>query len=191
MVFILATLPATGSLAGNTASPLPEAAMMKRLLLGPMRKFVPSGENQAIPKANLSDESGKSLSLADWRGRMVLVNLWATWCTPCRQEMRSLDNLQARLGGKDFDVIALNTDAGDATKIKTFYERFGVKHLATYLDSEKSAFKALRALGTPTSILIDCYGRELGRLAGAARWDSDEAVLLIRAMKRHTGCGGK
>ncbi|PLX44253.1 MAG: hypothetical protein C0605_02740 [Hyphomicrobiales bacterium] len=179
---IIAPAPA---LAG---SPLPDAAMMARLTRGQMAKFRPAALPLNIPRAEFGAPDGKPRSLADWRGRMVLVNLWATWCAPCRREMRSLDNLQARLGGDGFEVIALNTDVDDATKIKAFYQRFGVRHLAAYLDSGKGAYHSLGAVGTPTNILIDCKGRELGRLSGAARWDSDEAVLLIRALMRQSGC---
>lgn len=185
-LLLLCAPPAHAGTAG--AAPLPDAAMMQRLLRKDMRKFKPTAPTAAAPAARFTDAAGAARTLADWRGRMVLVNLWATWCAPCRREMRSLDNLQARLGGKDFDVLALNTDADDATKVKAFYQRFGVKELATYLDPGKAAYKALGAVGTPTNILIDCHGRELGRLEGAARWDSDEAVLLIRALMRQTGC---
>lgn len=184
---------AAGTVSGEAArdgaaSALPAPAVMKRLLRGPMRKFAPASGQPGVPAASFTDGQGKVKTLADWRGTMVLVNLWATWCAPCRREMRSLDNLQARLGGRDFEVIALNTDVREATKIKAFNSRFGIRHLATYLDPDKKAYLGLGAVGTPTNILIDCHGRELGRLAGAAQWDSDEAVLLIRALMRQTEC---
>ncbi len=134
----------------------------------------------AAPQISFSDGAGTSLSLEDFRGRVVLVNLWATWCAPCVREMPSLDRLQARLGGADFQVVALSIDRDGAAAIEPFYAAHGISHLPVYVDPRGAAPRALRALGLPTSVLIDRDGRLLARYEGAAEWDSPEAVALIQ-----------
>mgnify|MGYP003499215059 CR=1 FL=1 len=121
----------------------------------------------------------------EWRGKTVLVNLWATWCVPCRKEMPALDNLQAKLGGKDFEVVAINIDTRDAEKPKAFLKDIGVKKLGYYADASAKTFQDLkavgRAFGMPTTLLIDRNGCEIGSVAGPAEWASDDAVKLIKA----------
>lgn len=129
---------------------------------------------------------GKKLSLADFRGRNVLLNLWATWCAPCRAEMPALDKLQAKLGGADFEVVAVNIDTSRLDRPQAFLEAAGVKSLTRYADSSADAFETLKvagkALGLPTSLLIGPDGCELAVMAGPAQWDSPDAVKLVTAM---------
>jgi thiol-disulfide isomerase/thioredoxin len=129
---------------------------------------------------------GKKLTLADFKGRNVLLNLWATWCVPCRSEMPALDRLQAKLGGSDFEVVAVNIDTSRLERPKAFLNDAGVKNLGFYADSTADSFEALRvagkALGLPTSLLIGPDGCELAVMAGAARWDSDDAAKVVAAM---------
>ena len=117
----------------------------------------------------------------------MLLNLWATWCVPCRAEMPALDRLQARLGGADFEVVAVNVDTARLERPKAFLDEIGVKSLDRYADSSGDSFEALRlagkALGLPTSLLIGKDGCELGVAAGPAKWDSDDALRLIEALK--------
>ena len=131
------------------------------------------------------DPTGAPRKLSDFHGRTVLFNLWATWCAPCRAEMPALDRLQARLGGSDFAVVALNIDTARLDRPKAFLAEIGVKNLAYYADSSADSFEALRAagktLGLPTSFLIDSRGCELSIIAGPAKWDSDDALNAIRA----------
>ena len=138
-----------------------------------------------IPDLTFSDAAGKQLSLADWRGKTVLLNLWATWCVPCRQEMPTLDALQAKLGGPNFQVVAVNIDTRDPDKPKAFLREIGVNHLAFYADASAKSFQELksigRALGLPTTVLVDPHGCEIGSIAGPAEWSSPEAVKLIEA----------
>jgi thiol-disulfide isomerase/thioredoxin len=117
--------------------------------------------------------------LADFRGRVVLLNLWATWCVPCRQEMPTLDRLQARLGGPDFQVIALSIDRTGAPAVRAFYEEIGVRHLPLFLDTTGNAVRQLNAPGLPTTLLLDRAGREIGRFVGPAEWDSPAIVETI------------
>ena len=138
-----------------------------------------------IPDLTFSDAAGKQLSLADWRGKTVLLNLWATWCVPCRQEMPTLDALQAKLGGPNFQVVAVNIDTRDPDKPNAFLREIGVNHLAFYADASAKSFQELksigRALGLPTTVLVDPHGCEIGSIAGPAEWSSPEAVKLIEA----------
>lgn len=142
--------------------------------------FAPADPPEPVPEIEFLDAEGDAMTLEDFRGRMVVLNLWATWCAPCRREMPSLDRLQARLGGDQLEVVALSQDRGDSLeKIREFYDEVGVRHLAIYRDPQASVARALRAPGLPTTIVIDADGREVGRVLGDAEWDSDAAVELL------------
>ncbi len=126
------------------------------------------------------DTNGRRRGLADYRGRVVLVNFWATWCAPCAREMPSLDRLAARLEGRPFALVALNLDRGGAVEAAPFLARLGLGHIALFLDPGGRAQRALNVRALPSSILFDAKGREVGRLGGPAEWDAPEAVALIR-----------
>jgi thiol-disulfide isomerase/thioredoxin len=138
-----------------------------------------------VPNLAFEDASGKKLSLASFRGRTVLLNLWATWCVPCRKEMPTLDALEGALGSKDFQVVAVNIDTRDPDKPKRFLKDIGISKLAYYADPSAKAFQDLkaigRAFGMPTTMLIDRQGCEIGTIAGPADWASPDAVKLIQA----------
>ena len=138
-----------------------------------------------IPDLAFQDSEGKTRKLSEWKGRTVLVNLWATWCVPCRKEMPALDKLQAPLGDKDFEVVAINIDTRDTENPKTFLKEAGLTTLAYFHDQKAKVFQDLksagRALGMPTSVLVDGAGCEIGTIAGPAEWASDDAVKLIKA----------
>jgi thiol-disulfide isomerase/thioredoxin len=135
---------------------------------------------------SFADADGKKLTLADFKGRNVLLNLWATWCVPCRAEMPALDRLQAKMGGADFQVVAVNIDTSRLDRPKAFLAEAGVKNLGHYADSSADSFEALKvagkALGLPTSLLIGSDGCELAVMAGPAQWDSGDAAKLVTAM---------
>ena len=138
-----------------------------------------------LPDLAFTDASGKPLTLEHWRGRTVLLNLWATWCVPCRKEMPALDALEQRLGGPNFEVVAVNIDTRDADKPKAWLKEVGVERLAYYADPSARAFQDLkavgRAFGMPTTLLIDPKGCEIGTIAGPAEWASEDAIKLINA----------
>ena len=133
------------------------------------------------------DGDGKPVDLAAFKGRAVLLNLWATWCVPCRAEMPALDRLQAKAGSNAFQVVAVNVDTARLDKPKAFLDAIGVKNLTRYADPKGDSFEALRlagkALGLPTSLLIDANGCEMGVVAGPANWDGEDALKLIGALK--------
>lgn len=132
-----------------------------------------------------SDDQGKATSLAAFRGRVVLLNIWATWCAPCREEMPTLDRLQAALGGPDFEVVALSIDEGGMRVVQQFFTDAGIKHLRPYLDTAREAMPTLGVAVVPLTLLIDRAGREAGRKLGPARWDSQEMAALIRGHIAH------
>ena len=133
-----------------------------------------------VPEVRFADGVGRPRALSEFRGKVVLLNLWATWCAPCRREMPTLDRLQAMLGGDDFQVLALAVDRGGIEKVSAFLEELGLRHLEAYVDPSTRAMRALGAFGLPTTLLIDEAGNEIGRLVGPAEWDSAEALALIR-----------
>jgi thiol-disulfide isomerase/thioredoxin len=138
-----------------------------------------------VPNLAFQDATGKPMTLENWRGRTVLVNLWATWCVPCRKEMPSLEALEKKLGGPNFEVVTVNIDTRDAEKPKAWLKDVGISGLAYYADPNAKTFQDLkavgRAFGMPTTILIDPQGCEIGTIAGPAEWASDDAVKLIEA----------
>lgn len=133
-----------------------------------------------VPEVRFLDRQGAARGLGDFLGRVVLLNLWATWCAPCRREMPTLDRLQVELGGEDFEVVALAVDRGGAAKVMAFLDEVGAPNLVPYIDATTRAMRALGAFGLPTTILIDRQGREIGRMIGPTEWDSPEAKALIR-----------
>lgn len=136
-----------------------------------------------LPELAFEDKDGRPLTLADFKGQAILLNIWATWCAPCREEMPTLDSLQAQLGGEHFEVVALSVDHAGIRVVEKFYQETDVQHLRKYIDTSTLATSALGIEGVPTTLLIDHDGREIGRLVGAAEWDSPAMVdLMTRAI---------
>ena len=131
------------------------------------------------------DGGGRELTLEDFRGRVVLLNMWATWCPPCREEMPTLDRLQASLGGTDFHVLPLSIDRAGLDPVRRFYDEIGIRHLDMYLADELRAMLAFGAVGLPTTILINREGQEIARLVGPAGWDSPQAVAQFQSVISH------
>lgn len=166
----------------ETTAPMPTVAPATSgnpLATGDMLTFVFAKTPQAIPEFKFEDGAGASRTLADFKGRVVLLNLWATWCAPCRKEMPALDRLQKELGGNHFEVVAMSVDRGGIPASKKFLDETKVSNLKLYVESTSKSVGTLRAAGLPTTILIDTEGREIGRLAGPAEWDSADAKRLI------------
>ncbi|WP_247894528.1 TlpA family protein disulfide reductase [Azospirillum sp. B510] len=144
-------------------------------------------EPKPMPPLSFVDAEGRRVDLADFKDRVILLNLWATWCGPCVKEMPSLDRLQAQLGGDAFQVVALSLDRGGRAAVEPFYRKTGVEHLTVFLDPASESMKALSLRGLPTTVLVDPEGRELGRVEGAVEWDAPEAVAFLR---QYLGRGG-
>jgi thiol-disulfide isomerase/thioredoxin len=152
---------------------------------GEVAALTPAARPLMVPDLVFKDATGTQRKLSDWRGRTVLLNLWATWCVPCRKEMPALDELQTKLGAKDFEVVAVNIDTRDLEKPKSWLKEAGISSLGYFSDEKAKVFQDLKligkAFGMPTSILIDASGCEVGTIAGPAEWASDDALKLVRA----------
>lgn len=145
------------------------------------RGFAVPETRTPVPNLTFRDGDGHARSLEDFRGRVVVLNLWATWCAPCREEMPTLDALQAKLGGADLEVVALSVDHKGPGAVRKFYQDIGVRHLALYIEQPSGqAFSALGIHGIPATLLIDREGREVGRRLGVADWAAPEMLELFR-----------
>lgn len=151
---------------------------------GEMSVFRTLDEVPAQPDIAYLGGGGEEILLADFRGKVILVNFWATWCGPCVEEMPALSRLQARLGGDDFDVVTISLDAS-VEDARGFYERMSLDNLPLIHDPSLASPNRVGALGLPMSILYDRLGNEIGRVPAPAEWDSDEAIALIRAAMRN------
>jgi thiol-disulfide isomerase/thioredoxin len=190
----LAGVYGIGRLTGNagtdpacTAS-VETARRMAPLIHGEVAAVSVANAPKSLPPLAFRDSSGAEKSLADWRGRSVLLNLWATWCVPCRKEMPALDALQGKLGGSDFEVVSINIDTRDTEKTKDWLRNVGINTLAYYADNSAKVFQDLKAagkaFGMPTTLIVDRNGCELATLAGPAEWASEDALKLVTAALR-------
>lgn len=163
------------------AKPLPSGPGRNDLSVGQMAAFVFKKAPEEIAEHPFLDGQAKSRSLKEWRGKVVLLNLWATWCAPCRKEMPSLDRLQGEFGSDKFEVVAVSADKTGVEGARKFLDQIKVTKLGVYADPSVRIHSGLKAIGMPATLLLDAEGREIGRLVGPAEWDSDEAKALIRA----------
>ena len=158
---------------------------LKPLARGEVAAVNVPDQSLKLPDLAFHDSNGQQKSLHDWRGRTVLLNLWATWCVPCRKEMPALDTLQQKAGGADFQVVTVNIDTRNLDKPKAWLNEVGISHLEYYADPSAKIFQDLkaigRAFGMPTTLLIDPNGCELGSIAGPAEWASEDALRLVKA----------
>lgn len=141
--------------------------------------FVMHESPQPLPVVGFEGEAGETLTLADFRGKTLLLNIWATWCVPCRKEMPTLDALQAELGGADFQVVPLSIDRAGQGVVREFFDEIGIQHLGLYIDASMQASFDLATVGLPTTLLIDAEGRELGRFIGPTEWDAPEMIARL------------
>ncbi|UXU75063.1 MULTISPECIES: TlpA disulfide reductase family protein [unclassified Paracoccus (in: a-proteobacteria)] len=146
---------------------------------GGLSRLVP-GDPAPVPEIAFTDPQGGRHSLADYRGKVVLLNFWATWCAPCREEMPALDRLQAEMRGDDFEVVAIASGHNPPPAIDKFLTEAGVSHLPVLLDPRQELARAMGVMGMPVTVLIDREGQEIARLMGGADWSSDAALTLIR-----------
>lgn len=134
-----------------------------------------------MPSLAFKDGEGRERTLADFRGRMIVLNVWATWCAPCRKEMPTLDRLEGALGGPQFEVVALSINRAGLGAVRKFFDEIGVKRLDLFIDERGRTLSELGAYGLPTTLLVDPKGLELGRLVGPAEWDSNEMIAFLRS----------
>ena len=143
----------------------------------------PVSEPKQFSALTFNDGDAKPISLAAFKGKTILLNLWATWCVPCRAEMPALDALQAQSGSGEFEVVAVNVDNDGAEKAKAFLEQVQIKSLKSYGDPTMGLFNNLKreglALGLPVSLLIGPDGCLLSAMNGPAAWGGTDAKKLI------------
>jgi thiol-disulfide isomerase/thioredoxin len=165
------TAPATPSTGG----------VSKDLAKGALAAFLIHPAPKPLPDLQFQDGAGKPLKLSDWKGRVALVNLWATWCAPCRKEMPDLSRLEKELGSDQFEVVAISVDRKGAEASSAFLKETGADNLKLYVEPTTKIVNDLQSAGLPATLLIDRQGRELGRILGPADWASPEAQALITA----------
>lgn len=163
------------------------AAGIDSYLALPQRESAPRGPSfsaemkpKPLPEIQFQDGAGRARSLTDFRGKVVLLNIWATWCAPCREEMPALDRLQAKLGGPGFEVVALSIDQQGPQVVRKFFDELGVNGLELYIDMSTQAGFRLASIGLPTTVIIDRKGREIGRRVGPVEWDAPKMVEELR-----------
>lgn len=146
------------------------------------KNFIMHQTPKPVVAIGFADDQGRTRTLADFKGKVVVLNIWATWCVPCRKEMSSLDRLQTALGGPDFAVVPVSIDRGGLAVVSKFYAETGVSHLAKYLAVSGNAVRELGIVGVPATLIIDRAGNEVGRVIGPAEWDAPEVISLLRSL---------
>lgn len=153
----------------------------QKLATGELAAFLYNAQPMELPKVDFLGPQNQNMDLSQFKGKTILLNLWATWCGPCRHEMPTLDELQAKLGSDKFEVVTLNVDRKAIEKAQAFFDEISIKHLQLYADPSTKAMRTLRARGLPMTMLINAQGKEVGRIFGPADWMSEEAINLIQA----------
>ena len=176
----------TGNMAGDACAAKSGAAKLVAASAGgDVAAMLAADPPQSLQSLAFNGPDGKPMTLADRTGKTLLVNLWATWCAPCRAEMPALDSLQQAKGGANFEVVAINVDTGDDAKPKKFLADIGVKTLAYYRDASMGAFNMLKeralALGLPVTLLVDPQGCLVAAMNGPANWSGPDAARLVDA----------
>jgi thiol-disulfide isomerase/thioredoxin len=158
---------------------------LQPLAKGELAAFAVPAAPKVAPEIAFTNPAGQPITLADLKGKVTLVNLWATWCVPCREEMPALDRLQAELGGSGFEVVAINVDTRNPDKPRTWLQDNNIRNLAYYSDPGGKLLQVLQrsghVVGLPTTLLVDATGCEVGLLKGPAAWASPDAFALVRA----------
>ena len=146
---------------------------------GDMKDFVLADPAKPVPEFAIADLAGTEVTLDAFKGKVVVLNLWATWCVPCIKEMPSLERLSDRMKDKGVAVLSVSQDRGGLKQVEPFLKKHTLKTLPIYLDPKGAVLKAIGGRGLPTTLVIDKEGREIGRLEGDAEWDGPHAVALI------------
>jgi len=192
---IYVTLAGQGNrgVAAECVSAKAEAAALDPQVGGELAAFTVAGQPEKLSELAFVAADGEPMSLGAFQGKVALINLWATWCAPCRREMPALDRLQAALGGDDFVVVPISIDTGDPERPAAFLEEIGAKNLPLYTDGTTRIFEELKAkslaVGLPVTLLLDRNGCRLGHINGPAEWDSEDGKRLIEAAINGAGGG--
>lgn len=153
---------------------------------GDMKKLSFHSEPKATSAKTFTAGDGSEATLADFQGKHILLNFWATWCAPCRKEMPMLAELQDEFGGDDFEVVTLATGRNPVPAIETFFEEIGVENLPMHRDPKQQIARDMGVLGLPITVILDPAGREVARLQGDAHWSDENAKALIKGLLART-----
>jgi thiol-disulfide isomerase/thioredoxin len=164
------------------AAAIPSLAGVKPdMARGAMERFKLTAQPKPLPDLEIQNADDKPMKLSDFKGKVVLLNFWATWCAPCVKEMPSLDRLQAEFPKDRFLIVPLSIDGPTKPKVAPFYRDQKLANLGIYFDKGRKTMQGLEVTLLPTSILVDAEGRELGRIEGDADWDMPESIALMKA----------
>ena len=177
-----ALLMSGGAPGAGADAPARDYAPLAANLEGDMKKLNFHAEPKAVSTGTFVTEGGGEATLAEYEGKYVLLNFWATWCAPCRKEMPMLSELQTEFGGDDFEVVTLATGRNAVPAIEEFFTEIGVENLPMHRDPNQRVARDMGVLGLPITVLIDPEGREVARLQGDAHWSSDSAKALIAGL---------
>ncbi len=161
---------------------LADMAAIKAMREGDMKKLIFHAEAREVSQSPFETEEGGTATLADYQGKVILLNFWATWCAPCRKEMPMLSELQAEMGGEEFEVITLATGRNPPPAMKAFFDEIGVDNLPLHRDPKSKVAREMGVLGLPITVILDREGREIARLQGDAHWNSDNAKAILAAL---------
>ena len=156
-----------------------QIAQIKEMRSGDMLKLVVHKEARPRIDGTFRDEHGNGFTLADFEGKVVVLNFWATWCPPCRHEMPGIDRLAGEMGGPDLAVLALSTDRFDVERVVAFFDEIGVENLPVLQDRKGEIARKAGVLGLPVTVILDRQGREIARVQGEAEWDSVDAKAIL------------
>ena len=156
-----------------------QIATLKEMRSGDMKKLVVHKEARPRIDETFRDKYGNAVTLADYDGKVVVLNFWATWCPPCRAEMPSIDRLSAEMGGDDVEVLALSTDRFDVERVAAFFEEINVENLRVLQDRKGAVARKAGVLGLPVTVILDRKGREIARVQGEAEWDSADVKAIV------------
>ena len=159
-----------------------DMSAVEALREGDMRKLMFHETPVASSDAPFFTESGEEMTLAAYDGQIVVLNFWATWCAPCRQEMPHLAALQTQMGGADMQVVTVATGRNPAPAINQFFDEIGVDNLPKHVDARQSLSRSMGVLGLPATVVLDRQGNEIARMQGEADWSSESAVAVIQAL---------
>ncbi len=178
--YLFAAVYTLAALGANAA--LADPARLSALLTDDMRKLVLHDAPRPVSDEPFTDRAGAEHRLSDWRGKVVVLNFWATWCAPCRKEMPSLDALQAEFGGDRFAVLTVATGRNALPAIDRFFDETGVRNLSVLLDARSKLARDSAVMGLPATLVLDAEGREIGRMVGEADWAGPSARALVAAL---------
>lgn len=168
------------ALGANVA--MADTAALEALRDGDMKKLNFHAQPAAAPLTEYTRADGSTGTLADFQGRYVLLNFWATWCAPCRAEMPTLSNLQREMQSENFEVVTIATGRNAPTAMAKFFDEIGVDNLPLHTDPKSALARAMGVFGLPITVILDPEGHEIARLQGDAHWDSDSAKAIIAAL---------